>query len=124
MDLSSTHHTDGLPRVKNPPTSAVRLRRLRFDPCVRKIPWKRKWHPLSILAWRIPWTEEPGGLQPIEVQGVRELKLLSTHTHTMLAVNFALVVHHLLNPYCLQSAQHILKTLLNTFTTEPLILSL
>ena len=19
-------------------------------------------HPLSILAWRIPWTEEPGGL--------------------------------------------------------------
>ena len=22
----------------------------------------------SILAWRIPWTEEPGGLQPIEFQ--------------------------------------------------------
>ena len=22
----------------------------------------------SILAWRIPWTEEPGGLQPIELQ--------------------------------------------------------
>ena len=21
-------------------------------------------HP-SVLAWRIPWTEEPGGLQPI-----------------------------------------------------------
>ena len=20
----------------------------------------------SILAWRIPWTEEPGGLQPVE----------------------------------------------------------
>ena len=25
----------------------------------------------SILAWRIPWTEEPGGLQPMESQGVR-----------------------------------------------------
>ena len=25
----------------------------------------------SILAWRIPWTEEPGGLQSIEVQRVR-----------------------------------------------------
>ena len=25
----------------------------------------------SILAWRIPWTEEPGGLQSIELQGVR-----------------------------------------------------
>ena len=25
----------------------------------------------SILAWRIPWTEEPGGLQSIKLQGVR-----------------------------------------------------
>ena len=24
----------------------------------------------SILAWRIPWTEEPGGLQPIGSQKV------------------------------------------------------
>ena len=24
----------------------------------------------SILAWRIPWTKEPGGLQPIELQRV------------------------------------------------------
>ena len=27
-------------------------------------------HP-SILAWRIPWTEEPGGLQSMESQRVR-----------------------------------------------------
>ena len=25
----------------------------------------------SILAWRITWTEEPGGLQPTELQTVR-----------------------------------------------------
>ena len=25
----------------------------------------------SILAWRIPWTEEPGGLQPTGLQRVR-----------------------------------------------------
>ena len=25
----------------------------------------------SILAWRIPWTEEPGGLQSLEKQRVR-----------------------------------------------------
>ena len=25
----------------------------------------------SILAWRIPWTEEPGGLQPIGSHRVR-----------------------------------------------------
>ena len=24
----------------------------------------------SILAWKIPWTEEPGGLQPMESQRV------------------------------------------------------
>ena len=30
-----------------------------------KIPWGRKWHPnpSHVLAWKIPWTEEPGGLQ-------------------------------------------------------------
>ena len=33
-----------------------------LDPWVRKIPWRRATHS-SILAWRIPWTEEPGGLQ-------------------------------------------------------------
>ena len=25
----------------------------------------------SILAWKIPWTEEPDGLQSMELQGVR-----------------------------------------------------
>ena len=25
----------------------------------------------SILAWRIPWTEEPGGLKPMGLQRVR-----------------------------------------------------
>ena len=27
--------------------------------------------PSSILAWRIPWTEEPGGLQCMGLQRVR-----------------------------------------------------
>ena len=26
----------------------------------------------SVLAWKIPWTEEPGGLQPMGLQSVRE----------------------------------------------------
>ena len=26
----------------------------------------------SILAWRIPWTEEPGGLQSIVLRSVRD----------------------------------------------------
>ena len=26
----------------------------------------------SIVAWRIPWTEQPGGLQSMELQRVRQ----------------------------------------------------
>ena len=36
----------------------------------------------SILAWRIPWTEEPGGLQPVRSQRVGHDWV--THTHKLL----------------------------------------
>ena len=35
----------------------------------------------SILAWRIPWTEEPGGLQSMELQRVGHD--LATNTHSV-----------------------------------------
>ena len=34
----------------------------------------------SILAWRMSWTEEPGGLQPMRSQRVRHD---SKHAHTI-----------------------------------------
>ena len=34
---------------------------------------------LSILAWRIPWTEEPGGLVYRITKSRTQLKQLSTH---------------------------------------------
>ena len=34
----------------------------------------------SILAWRIPWTEKPGGLQSIGLQKVGQDTRLSMHT--------------------------------------------
>ena len=42
----------------------------------------------SILAWRIPWTEEPGGLQFTGLQRVgrdqaAERARAHTHTHTL-----------------------------------------
>jgi len=40
---------------------ACQCRRCGFNFWVGKIPWRRKYH-CSILAWKIPWTEEPGGL--------------------------------------------------------------
>ena len=33
----------------------------------------------SILAWRIPWTEEPGGLQTMESQRVDTTERINTH---------------------------------------------
>ena len=42
--------------------TCLQCRRPGFDSWVRKIPWRMKWHS-SMLTWRIPWTEEPGGLQ-------------------------------------------------------------
>ena len=50
--------------LKNPPANAGRHKRCEFDPWVRKIPWREGTHS-SILAWRIPLTEESGRLQPI-----------------------------------------------------------
>ena len=43
-----------------------------FNPWIRKIPWSRKWLPThpSILAWKIPWAKEPGGLQSMRPQSV------------------------------------------------------
>ena len=36
----------------------------------------------SILTWRIPGTEEPGGLQSMGSQSWTQLKPFSTHAHT------------------------------------------
>ena len=34
----------------------------------------------SVLAWKIPWTKEPGGLQSMGLQRVRH-GLVTEHTH-------------------------------------------
>ena len=50
--------------VKIPPA----MQETWFDPWVRKIPLEKGMAThSSILAWRIPCTEEPGGLQSMEL---------------------------------------------------------
>ena len=46
---------------KEPTCKCRRHKRRGFSLRVEKIPWRRACNPLSILAWRIPRTEEPGG---------------------------------------------------------------
>ena len=44
----------------------------------------------SILTWKIPWTEEPGGLQSTGLQRVRQDLVIerSTHTSNYSTLNF------------------------------------
>ena len=57
--------------VKNPPVNAGDVR-CGFSPWVGKIPLEKEMAThSSILAWRIPWTEEPVGLQSMGSQRVR-----------------------------------------------------
>ena len=59
--------------VKNPPASARDVKRQGFNPWAGKIPLEEEMAFCSrILAWRILWTEEPGGLQSIALQRVRQ----------------------------------------------------
>ena len=55
----------GFPMQLDGKESTCQCRSHGFDPWVRKVPWRRKWELTcsSILAWKIPCTEEPGRLQ-------------------------------------------------------------
>ena len=73
-----------LPRWLSGKESAFECRRhkrCRLDPWVGKIPPEEEMATHSrVLAWRIPWTEEPGGLQSMGLQRVGH-DWLSEHTH-------------------------------------------
>ena len=64
--------------AKNPPTNAGDLRSLGWED-----PWEEgtATHS-SVLAWRIPWTEEPGGLQSTGLHRIWQdwSDLAQTHT--------------------------------------------
>ena len=47
----------------------------------------------SILAWRIPWTEEPGRLQSMELQKVRHDGVINTIDDLQCCVNFCCMVY-------------------------------
>ena len=53
---------------KNLPANAGDIRDAGSIPGSERSPGSGHDNPLSILAWRIPWTEEPGGLRSIGSQ--------------------------------------------------------
>ena len=67
--------------VKNPPANAGDVRDMGSIPGSGRSPGEGNGShsPGSILAWRIPRTQEPGGLQSMGLQRQTQLKRLSTH---------------------------------------------
>ena len=70
--------------VKNPPANAGDMR-----DAIQSLGWEdplekgRATHS-SFLAWEIPWTQEPGGLQSTGSQSQIQLKQLSTLAHNLI----------------------------------------
>ena len=56
---------------KNIPASVGDIRDMGSVPGLGRSPRGGQGNPPKILAWRIPWTEEPGGLQSVSSQRVR-----------------------------------------------------
>ena len=66
-DLSS-FSWEGLPRWLSSKESARPAVDMGSIPGMERSPGEGNGNPLSIIAWEISWTEEPGGLQSIEPQ--------------------------------------------------------
>ena len=56
------------------------MQETRFDPCVRKTPWRRDGNPLQCSRRENPRTEEPGGPQSTGLQKVRHDWVTNTLT--------------------------------------------
>ena len=69
MQAAINHPRKGFPGgsvVENPPAGDIAS-----IPESERFPGERNGNPLRILAWEIPWTEEPGRLQSIGSQRIR-----------------------------------------------------
>ena len=62
----------GFPGGLDSKESACSVRDPGSIPGSGRFPGEGSENPLQYLAWRIPWTGEPGGLQSIGLQGVRQ----------------------------------------------------
>ena len=83
----STQCPQGLPRWligKEPACQCRSSRRRRFDPWVRRTPWRRKWQPAPvILPGESHGPRSLAGYSPQEAKSWTRLKQLSTHIHTV-----------------------------------------
>ena len=65
--------------LKNPPANAGDIRGVGLIAGSGRSPAGGHATHSSVLAWRIPWTEEPGGLQSVGCRELETTEQLSTH---------------------------------------------
>ena len=90
QDQISLQHQGGLPWWLSGKESTCQCRRHEFDPWVRKIPWRRKWQPISVS---LPGNPMHRGAWRATVHGVaKELDLVTKqqNQHHEQEINF----HH------------------------------
>ena len=70
--------------VKNPPASAGDARGVNSIPGLERSPRGGNVNSLQYFAWKIPWTEESGGLHyiPWDHTELDMTECARTHTHT------------------------------------------
>ena len=73
---------EGLPHGSDDKKSACSMEDLGSIPALWGSTGEGNGYCSSILAWRIPWTEEPSKLQFTGWQRVRHNWMTNTHTHT------------------------------------------
>ena len=61
------------------------------DPSVTKIPGEGNGNPLQYLAWKTPWTKEPGGLQSMGSQRVGHNWATSLHFTSVYSYHLFLI---------------------------------
>ena len=67
--------------VKNPPAMQKKTQEMQVQSLASENPLEEGMaNHTSILAWKIPWTEEPGGLLFTGSQSQTQLKQLNTYT--------------------------------------------
>ena len=73
-DLGAAHLLPkGFPGGSDGKASAYNAGDLGLIPGLGRSPGEGNGNPSSILAWKIPWTEEPGGLQSLGLQSRTQL---------------------------------------------------
>ena len=70
--FSKINNVKVAPVVKNSPASTGDVKVTGLIPGSGRSPEGGNGYPSSVLAWRIPRTEEPGGLQPTVLQRIKD----------------------------------------------------